>query len=123
MDETGDFPPADPSSSRTIPAHRCGIAQPDGKPYSRMVCGVKTTIDIPDGLYRRAKIRAMETGRTLKDLVLTSLEMELDPVSPAEPEKTTWANRKLRPEFKRLMESGALGGGTDSTVILSEDRT
>ncbi len=88
-----------------------------------MIDGMKTTIDIPEGLYRRAKIRAVETGRTLKDLVLTSLEKELDPVSPAESEKTTWADRKLRPEFKRLMESGALGGGTDSTVILSEDRT
>ena len=35
---------------------------------------VKTTIDIPDALYRKAKIRAVETGRTLKDLVLGSLE-------------------------------------------------
>ncbi len=84
---------------------------------------MKTTIDIPEGLYRRAKIHAVETGRTLKDLVLTSLEKELNPVSPPKPEKTTWANRKLRLEFKRLMESGALGGETDSTVILSEDRS
>ena len=98
------------------------IHQLDGKPYSRMVCGMKTTIDIPEGLYRRAKIRAVETGRTLKELVLTSLEKELDPSSMQQP-SPTWANRKLRPEFKRLMESGALGGGTDSTVILSEDRS
>lgn len=84
---------------------------------------MKTTIDIPEALYKKAKICAVETGRTLKDLVLTSLEKELDPSSLGEPERPTWANRKLRPEFKRLMESGALGGGTDSTIILSEDRS
>ncbi len=84
---------------------------------------MKTTIDIPDALYKKAKIRAVETGRTLKDLVLTSLEKELAPASILQQEAPTWANRKLRPEFKRLMESGALSGGTDSTIILSEDRS
>jgi hypothetical protein len=84
---------------------------------------MKTTIDIPEGLYRRAKIRAVETGRTLKDLVLTSLEKELNPVSPAEPEKTTWANRKLRPDFEAALKAGAFSGGTDSTVMISEDRS
>jgi hypothetical protein len=83
---------------------------------------VKTTIDIPDALYRKAKIRAVETGRTLKDLVLTSLEKELDP-QDIPTGRSFSERRKLRPEFKRLMESGALGGGTDSTIILSEDRS
>lgn len=62
---------------------------------------MKITIDIPEGLYRRAEIHAVETGRTLKDLVLTSLEKELDP-SP------TWANRKLRPDFEAALESRGL---------------
>lgn len=85
---------------------------------------MKTTIDIPDALYRRAKIRAVETGRTLKDLVLTSLAKELDPpASDPAPGQSFMERRKLRPEFQRLMESGALGGGTDSTIILSEDRS
>lgn len=84
---------------------------------------VKTTIDIPDALYKRAKIRAVETGRTLKDLVLTSLEKELDPASPAQPEKPTWANRKLRPDFEAALKAGAFSGGTDSAVMISEDRS
>lgn len=81
---------------------------------------MKTTIDIPEALYKRAKIHAIETGRTLKDIVLGSLEKEL----AATPTETpTWANRKLLPEFQHLMESGALSGGTDSTILLSEERS
>jgi hypothetical protein len=38
---------------------------------------MKTTIDIPDALYRRAKIRAAQQGTTLKQLVLDSLEQGL----------------------------------------------
>jgi len=85
---------------------------------------MKTTIDIPDALYKKAKIRAIERGQTLKDVVLTSLIKELEPPSavPA-PGQSFLERRKLRPEFKRLMESGALGGGTDSTIIVSEDRS
>lgn len=98
------------------------IHQLAGKPYLRMVCRMKTTIDIPDGLYRRAKIRAVETGRTLKDLVLTSLEKELDPSSMPQ-SSPTWAKRKLRPDFEAALKAGAFSGGTDSTVMISEDRS
>lgn len=84
---------------------------------------MKTTIDIPDVLYKRAKIHAVESGRTLKDLVLVSLERELDaPPVVKETGENYWVNRKLRPEFKKLWESGAFGGGTDSTQIISEER-
>jgi hypothetical protein len=85
---------------------------------------VKTTIDIPEALYRRAKIRAVETGRTLKELVLNSLERELSPASSGLATGRSFGERRqLRPEFQRLMESGALGGGTDSTILISEDRS
>ena len=85
---------------------------------------MKTTIDIPEALYRRAKIRAVETGRTLKELVLNSLERELSPASSGLPTGRSFGERRqLRPEFQRLMESGALGGGTDSTDLISEDRS
>jgi hypothetical protein len=87
-----------------------------------MSYGMKTTIDIPEPLYRRAKIRAVETGRTLKDLVLTSLEKELDPSSTPQA-LPTWANRKLRPDFEAALKAGAFSGGTDSAVIISEDRS
>lgn len=85
---------------------------------------MKTTIDIPDALYRRAKIRAVETGRTLKELVLNSLERELSPAESVVASVRTFGQRRqLRPEFQRLMESGGLGGGTDSTILVSEDRS
>jgi hypothetical protein len=123
MAEASDAPPARPEFLPNDSSASLRDRQLDGKPYSRMVYHMKTTIDIPESLYRRAKIHAVETGRTLKDLVLTSLEKELDPVSPAEPEKTTWANRKLRPDFEAALKAGAFSGGTDSTVMISEDRS
>ena len=46
---------------------------------------MKTTVDIPDALYRRAKIRAAEEGTTLRALLLTSLAASLGgPASPGE---------------------------------------
>ncbi len=85
---------------------------------------MKTTIDIPEALYRKTKIRAVETGSTLRQIVLSSLSKELGVAieTPVEGQSFT-ERRRLRPEFKRLMEAGALDGGTDSTVIISEDRS
>ncbi|MFN0130082.1 MAG: hypothetical protein ACKV19_25745 [Verrucomicrobiales bacterium] len=85
---------------------------------------MKTTIDIPDALYKRIKIRAVETGRTLKEIVLSSLERELAlPASEPAGSRTFGERRRLRPKFHRLMESGTFGGGTDSTTIVSDDRS
>lgn len=39
---------------------------------------MKTTVDVPEALYRRAKIRAAEEGTTLRALLLTSLAASLD---------------------------------------------
>ena len=86
---------------------------------------MKTTIDIPDPLYRQAKIRAVEQSSSLKDILLRGLERELrtEPDAAEEPKKSFMERRKLRPGFRRLMESGGLSGGTDSTIIISEDRS
>ena len=85
---------------------------------------MKTTIDIPDALYRRAKIRAIETGRTFKVLVLTALEKELIPNSSiAEPGQSFIEQRKLLPTYEAALKARAFSGGTDSTVIISEDRS
>lgn len=84
---------------------------------------MKTTIDIPESLYKRAKIRAVEHGQTLRQLVLISLERELEaPKSAKEDPAAYWANRKLLPEYEAALKSGALSGGTDSAAIISEDR-
>lgn len=40
---------------------------------------VKTTIDIPEPLYRKAKVRAAQQGVTLREIVLAALEKDFDP--------------------------------------------
>jgi predicted component of type VI protein secretion system len=42
------------------------------------VSGVKTTVDLPDDLYRRAKVEAAARGRRLRDLVEEGLELVLE---------------------------------------------
>ena len=70
---------------------------------------MKTTIDIPEALYKKAKIRAVERGQTLKQIVLTGLEKELaSPLAMEENQASYWANRKLRPGYRKMLESGAL---------------
>ena len=84
---------------------------------------MKTTIDIPEDLYKKAKIRAIERGVTLKQIVLTSLSKELEETSRvAEAPVSYWANRQLLPEYEAAMKEGAFSGGTDSTILISEDR-
>lgn len=83
---------------------------------------MKTTIEIPDSLYREAKIRAVETGQTLKKLLLTALERELQNEEAEEAQGSYWARRKLRPGYKAALDKGAFSGGTDSTELISEDR-
>ena len=87
---------------------------------------MKTTIDIPDALYKKAKIRAIERGQTLKDIVLTSLIKELEPASaiPA-PGQSFMERRKLLPEFARFEADGAFTpspADRDITRLISDDR-
>jgi hypothetical protein len=80
----------------------------DGNPHPQHSFATKTTIDIPEPLYKRAKIHAVDRGMTLKDVVLASLERELAaPGSVEDRPVSYWANRKLRPEFARLQAEGA----------------
>ena len=87
---------------------------------------MKTTIDIPESLYKKVKILAIERGLTLKQFVLTSLEKELTAPTPQTTVPTTpWANRTLLPEFARLQAAGAFrprSGDRDITELISEDR-
>lgn len=39
---------------------------------------MRTTVDLPDDLMKRAKIRAVEEGISLKDLFIRALKSELD---------------------------------------------
>ena len=54
---------------------------------------MKTSIDIPDPLYRRAKIRAVEEGATMKDLIVRSLSNALGPDTVLE-DRPAYATRR-----------------------------
>jgi hypothetical protein len=85
---------------------------------------VKTTIEIPDALFRKAKSRAAERGQSLKDLFTEALEEKLSARS--------WQARQIEPEwmqgFGRLRklrkETARIQARIDETfeVIESEDR-
>ena len=69
---------------------------------------MKTTIEIPDALFRKAKSKAAERGQTLKDLVTEALRDKLAAATsgkpPGEPE---WMQgfgklRRLRKETARI---------------------
>ena len=87
---------------------------------------MKTTIDIPEPLYRKAKIRAAETGSTLKQIVLTSLGKELDhEATPSADKKSFMEGRKLLPEFAKFDAKGAFtpsAADRNITDLISEDR-
>ena len=54
---------------------------------------MRTTLDLPDDLLRRAKIKAVETGSTLRQLVVDALQREMS--DPARPQR-----RLVRPPVK-----------------------
>jgi hypothetical protein len=84
---------------------------------------MKTTIELPDELYRRAKIRAVEQGGTLKDLIVTALVHEIQtPLAPAPAVESAWSRRQLTPEYDRFLKTGAFSGGSESTYLLSDER-
>lgn len=69
---------------------------------------MKTTIDIPDPLYKWAKIQAVQRGATLKEFVVQALEQKrdaLDGAAAAAPpawKQSFGALRHLRKETKRI---------------------
>ena len=84
---------------------------------------MKTTIVIPELLYKKAKIEAVERGTSLKELMLTALEIEINrSKTEVLPKKPGWATRELLPEYISLIKEGAFSGGSDSTLIISDER-
>lgn len=84
---------------------------------------MKTTIEIPDSLFRKAKSRAAERGQTLKQLVTEALHEKLEGNKSQASGAPEWmqgfgALRRLRNETRRIQEE------IDETfdVIEPEDR-
>lgn len=69
---------------------------------------MKTTLEIPDALFRRVKSRAAESGRTLKEFVNEALQEKLAPRrSTAHRGEPEWMQgfgklRRLRKETERI---------------------
>lgn len=69
---------------------------------------MKTTIEIPDLLFRKAKSKAAENGQTLKELVTQALQEKLaHDISKAQSREPEWMRgfgklRQLRKETKRI---------------------
>jgi len=64
--------------------------------------GMRTTIDIPDGMYRRLKARAATEGKPAKALILQGVEQVLDS-APSTPRKIVVpVVRSKRPGSLRL---------------------
>jgi hypothetical protein len=83
---------------------------------------MKTLLDIPELLYKRAEIQAKETGVAINELLLNSLEKGLA-IAAAPSGFTNWANRELLPEYESALKAGAFSRGTDSSEIISDERT
>jgi hypothetical protein len=60
---------------------------------------MRTTIDLPDPLFRRTKALAVARGSTMKDLIIHALEREVNP------EKTT-GSRPRRVQFPLIRSKG-----------------
>ncbi len=71
---------------------------------------MKTTIEIPDALFRRAKSKAAERSQTLKQFVSEALQEKLNPrSSPARSGEPDWMQgfgklRHLHRETTRIQE-------------------
>ncbi len=69
---------------------------------------MKTTIEIPDPLFRKAKSKAAENGQTLKELVTQALQEKLGSnAAKARPGEPGWMRgfgklRRLRKETRRI---------------------
>ena len=63
---------------------------------------MRTTIDIPDVLYRRLKARAASEGTSAKALILKGVEHELAPASSASKKIVPAVVRSKRPGTMRL---------------------
>lgn len=77
---------------------------------------MRTTLDLPDDILRRAKIEAVERGSTLRQLVIDSLQREMAGVERprrrlARPPVTLAADaplRNLSPDAVKLLDSEAV---------------
>ena len=80
----------------------------------------------PDALHARLRQTAAAHRRSVTQQTIHLLEKALaseDLGAPGPPQGVSyWANRKLLPEYDATLKAGAFSGGSDSTVMVSEER-
>jgi hypothetical protein len=81
---------------------------------------MKTSIDIPDPLFKRIKIAAVEQGVTFREVMLSAVEAHLQQVADEAGDTPYFAQRKLTADFARLERAGGLK--VDIDAALAEDR-
>jgi hypothetical protein len=62
---------------------------------------MRTTVDIPDAVYRRLKVRAATEGRSVKELILRSVVADLGTKGPKR-------GRRVRLPIVRSKQPGSL---------------
>jgi hypothetical protein len=82
-------------------------------PYSCICGSVKTTIDLPDDVFLRAKILAAERSTTFRELVIQGLKLVTE--SPVETEQ-----KKRKAALRRLLK-GMRAGNTAPMVPLPRE--
>jgi Antitoxin FitA-like, ribbon-helix-helix len=79
----------------------------------------------PAALHARLKQTAAAHRRSVTQETIYLLEQALagEATLGQKPAKGSyWAQRRFLPEYQALLKSGALSGGTDSSVMISEER-
>jgi len=70
---------------------------------------MKTTVEIPDPLFRKAKSKAAERGQTLKEFMTEALEEKLRPTRESHAAEPVWMKgfgklSSLRSETRRIQK-------------------
>jgi hypothetical protein len=65
---------------------------------------MRTTVDIPDSLYRELKGKAAREGRSVKEIILRSVEVELRPQT----RRTQGSPKRIRLPIIKSKEPGTL---------------
>ncbi|MBL9151927.1 MAG: hypothetical protein JNK37_05565 [Verrucomicrobiales bacterium] len=79
----------------------------------------------PEELHAKLKSMAAAHRRSVTQETIHLIEAALtseEEISAPASTQSKWAKRKLLPEYEAMLASGAFSGGTDSTVIISEER-
>lgn len=87
---------------------------------------MKTTIEIPDDLFRQAKAAALARGLTLKQLITGAVEHELGQTTNGDDQETAHQRAaRFATEIRRLAQDNAADWNNDKSAMqqLFEDRS